>query len=119
MTANVNLLSPRLVLGRVQPDGSVLLSTDGYRFLQALTPKAVGSVTYNPANLADGAGTTTTVAATGAQTGQFALAAFSNPLQGITVTAWVSARDVVSVRFQNESGGAIDLASGTLSVRVL
>jgi hypothetical protein len=118
MTANVNLLSPRLVLGRVQPDGNVLLSTDGYRFLQALTPKAVGSVTYNPANLADGAGTTTTVAATGAQTGQF-VAAFSNPLQGITVTAWVSARDVVSVRFQNESGGAIDLASGTLSVRVL
>ncbi len=117
--SSVNILSPRLVLGRVQPDGNVLVSTDGYKFLQALTPKATGSKTYNPPNLADGDGTTTTVVATGAQTGQFALAAFSGDLQGITVTAWVSARDTVSVRFQNESGGALNLASGTLSVRVL
>jgi hypothetical protein len=35
------------------------------------------------------------------------------------VTAYVSAADTVTVRLQNESGGAIDLASGTLRVRVL
>jgi hypothetical protein len=77
-----------------------------------------GSATYDPANLADAAGVTTTVPVTGAALGDFACASFSNNLQGITLTAWVSAADTVSVRFQNESGGALDLASGTLRVRV-
>jgi hypothetical protein len=77
----------------------------------------VGSATYDPANLADGAGATTTVTVTGAALGDFAQASFSNDLQGITLTAWVSAANTVSVRFQNESGGALDLASGTLRAR--
>lgn len=79
----------------------------------------VGSAVFDPASLADGAGATTTVACVGAALGDFALASFSLALQGITVTAWVSAVDVVSVRFQNESGGVLDLASGTLRVRVI
>lgn len=77
-----------------------------------------GSSTYDPASLVDGAGATTTVTATGAAVGDFAEASFSNDLQGITLTAWVSAANTVSVRFQNESGGTLDLASGTLRVRV-
>ena len=76
------------------------------------------SVTYNPPSLADGTGATTTVTCAGAGLGDFAQASFSNDLQGITVTAWVSAADTVSVRFQNESGSTLDLASGTLRVRV-
>lgn len=75
-----------------------------------------GSATYDPPSLADGAGVTTTVAATGATLGMLASASFSLDLQGITVTAWVSAANTVSVRFQNESGGTVDLASGTLKV---
>jgi hypothetical protein len=78
-----------------------------------------GSATYDPGSLADGAGVTTTVTATGAALGDFALASFSLDLQGISVTAWVSAANTVSVRFQNESGGVLDLASGTLRVRVI
>lgn len=77
-----------------------------------------GSATYNPPSLADGVGTTTTVACTGAALGDFAHASFSLDLQGITLTAWVSSANVVSVRFQNESGGVLDLASGTLKVGV-
>lgn len=73
-----------------------------------------GSATYDPANLVDGAGVTTTVTVTGAALGDVAQASFSLDLQGITLTAWVSAANTVSVRFQNETGGAIDLASGTL-----
>jgi len=73
-----------------------------------------GTATYDPANLVDGAGVTTTVTVTGAATGEIAYASFSNDLQGIQLHAWVSAANTVSVRFQNETGGAIDLASGTL-----
>lgn len=76
-----------------------------------------GSATYDPANLADGAGATTTVTCAGAALGDYASATFSLDLQGITLTAWVSAANTVSVRLQNESGGPIDLASGTLKVR--
>lgn len=77
-----------------------------------------GSATYDPASLADGAGATTTVTVTGAKLGDYASATFSLDLQGITLTAWVSAANTVSVRFQNESGGTLDLASGTLRARI-
>ena len=73
-----------------------------------------GSATYDPPSLVDGDGATTTVTVTGAALGDFARASFSFDTQGITVTAWVSAINTVSVRFQNETGGTIDLASGTL-----
>lgn len=76
-----------------------------------------GSTTYDPPNLVDAAGTTTTVTVTGATLGMFASASFSLDLQGITVTAWVSAADTVSVRFQNESGGTLNLGSGTVTAR--
>jgi hypothetical protein len=77
-----------------------------------------GSKTYNPINIPDGFGSTTTVDVAGAVLGDFAIASFSLDLQGITLTAWVSAADVVSVRLQNESALAVNLASGTLRVRV-
>lgn len=76
-----------------------------------------GSATYNPPNLVDGDGATTTVTVTGAALGDFAEASFSLDLQGITLTAWVSAANTVSVRFQNETGGTIDLGSGTLRAK--
>lgn len=77
-----------------------------------------GSATFDPGNLADGAGETTTVTVTGAALGDFAQASFSLTTSGITITAWVSAANTVSVRFQNETGGALDIGSGTLRVRV-
>lgn len=82
-----------------------------------LTPLE-GSATFDPPSLADGAGTTTTVTVPGAALGNFASAAFSLATSGITITAWVSAANTVSVRFQNESGGTLDIGSGTLTARV-
>lgn len=78
-----------------------------------------GSATYDLASLVDGAGATTTVTATGAALGDFALVSHSLDLQGISCTAWVSATNTVSVRFQNETTGTLDIASGTIRVRVL
>jgi len=51
--------------------------------------------------------------------GDFVLVSLGVDLAGITVTGYVSAANVVSVRIQNESGGTLDLASTTVAVRVL
>lgn len=77
-----------------------------------------GTATYDPPNLVDGAGAMTTVTVTGAALGDMAAASFSLTTSGITITAWVSAANTVSVRFQNESGGALDIGSGTLKAWV-
>lgn len=100
------------------PHPVYLTQTEGDARYAQLSTVLIGSATYDPPSLADGAGTTTTVTCTGAALGGFARASFSLDLQGITVTAYVSAADTVAVRFQNESGGTLDLASGTLKVRV-
>ena len=97
-------------------DGRVLVYLNG---LGWQAEGAIGSATYDPPSLADGAGATTTLTVTGAALGDYALASFSLDLQGITVTAYVSSANTVSVRFQNESGGLLDLASGTLRARVV
>jgi hypothetical protein len=78
-----------------------------------------GTATYDPGSLADGAGVTTTVTVTGAALGDYVEGlSFSLDLQGITLTGYVSAADTVAVRFQNETTGALDLASGTLRAKV-
>lgn len=78
-----------------------------------------GSIVYDPASIADGTGVTTTVSVTGAALGDFVLVSFSLDLQGIILTGYVSAADTVSVRFQNETGAAISLESGTITAVVI
>lgn len=78
-----------------------------------------GSGTYDPASLNDGDGATTTITVTGVALGDLVHASFSLDLQGIILFAWVSAADTVSIRFQNESGGTVNLSSGTIQVRVI
>jgi hypothetical protein len=72
----------------------------------------------DPISLADGAGQTINVNAAGCRYKDFAMVSFDQDLLGITLTAWC-ATDVVKCRFQNETGGVIDLASGTLRVKVI
>lgn len=89
------------------------------RVLAPISTALTGSATYDPASLIDGAGATTTVTVTGAALGDYvAHASFSLDLQSITLTAYVSAANTVSVRFQNESTATVDLASGTIRVVV-
>lgn len=99
--------------GRSAPDGGRIV------FNRWAFTVLTGSATFDPSNLADGAVETTTVTVTGAALGDHVTASFSLDLQGITVTAWVSAANTVSVRFQNETGGPLDLGSGTLRARVV
>jgi len=77
-----------------------------------------GSKTYDPPSLNDGDTDTTTITVTGASVGQFVEVSFTQDLQGIDLTAWVSAADTVSCKFANRTGGTLNLSSGTLLVQV-
>lgn len=73
----------------------------------------------NLASLADGAGSSTTITVNGVALGDVVLGvAFGVDLSGMTVTAYVSAANTVTVRAQNESAGAVDLASTTVTLVV-
>lgn len=76
----------------------------------------VAGVTNDFANLVDAAGATLNVACPGAAVGDFALASLSVDNVDMVVSAYVSAPNVVSVRVQNETGGAVDLASCVVRV---
>ena len=89
-------------------------TTDGTLFSGGLE----SFITYDPPSMNNGTAATTTLTCTGAALGDLVSASFSQPLQDILVSAWVNSADTVAVRFQNNSGVTVDLASGTLRVRV-
>lgn len=91
------------------PSGTILRNNIGW--MEA-------SQSYDPPSIATSAGVTTTITCAGALLGDIVYCSFSNPLQGLVLTGWVSAENTVSVRFTNLTGSAIDLASGTLAVKV-
>jgi hypothetical protein len=73
------------------------------------------SATLNASSLLDGAGETNTIAVSGVKLGDIVLnVSMGVDVSGIAITPYVSAADVVSIRFQNESGGTLDLASTTV-----
>ncbi len=76
-------------------------------------------VTINPGSLADGAGSTSAVTVRGAALGDMVLVSTSVDLIDVTVTSYVQAADLVEIRFQNESAGVRDIASGTFRILVL
>ncbi len=99
----------------------VITTNDDERTLSDIlieAPPLRAELDFDPSNLADGAGESTTVTVTGAELGDEATVAFSNSTQGMLLMANVTAADTVTVRFQNETGGAINLGAGTLYVTV-
>jgi hypothetical protein len=76
------------------------------------------STTYDPPSINAGATLTLAVTVTGAVLGNYVIASFSNSLNSITLTAYVSAADTVTFAFFNGTASSIDLTSGTLRARV-
>ena len=77
------------------------------------------SATLDAGSLSDGAGETDTVAVPGVALGDIVLgASFGVDEAGLSVTGYVSAADVVSLRVQNESGGTVNLDSTTIKLVV-
>lgn len=101
------------------PNSTTLYTWDNFNVRRA--PNVLqGSIVWDPANLVDGAGeTSAAVTVTGAAVGNPVMVAPATvDLTGLTVTACVKGADEVRIRIQNESGGAIDLASDTWTVYV-
>lgn len=103
----------------------VLISGQTYMFVKSsglwriiTDPYIQASATYNPPNILAAGTTTTTVTVTGAVLGDFADVSFSLDLQGIVMTTYVNAADTATVVLFNPTAGALDLASGTVRVRV-
>lgn len=78
-----------------------------------------GSVTYDPPSIAAGATITTTITLAGAVVGDTVIASFNRYNADIEITAAVSAANVVTVKFKNTGAAAVDLASGTLTVKLI
>ena len=78
-----------------------------------------GTAVLDPANLADGIGVNLSITVTGAVVGDFVLVAPAVDLQGILMTASVISANTVEVRLQNETTGAINLASSTWKAKVI
>ena len=77
-----------------------------------------GSATWNPGDIADGDEEATEVTVTGAVLGDYAIASFSLDVSDLVLNAQVTAADTVTCVLSNNTGGAINLAQGTLYVRV-
>jgi hypothetical protein len=106
------------IIVKTSDEATILATWDSMDLTEA-EHRLEGSLVWNPGNLADGAGETSSgITVADAAFGDFVDVAAPYDLQGITATAYVSASNTVKIRVQNETGGAIDLASGTWKVRV-
>lgn len=78
------------------------------------------TLTWDPASVANGASTTTTLTAPGVKANVRASVRVFPPysLQGLICGAYVSADDTVTVVLNNNSGGAVNLGSGSWGVLV-
>ena len=99
---------------------SVVVRAGNDQFRGLYTSTFLVSATLNADDLADGAGDTDTVAVPGVALGDMVLSAsLAVDVAGLIVTAYVSAANTVSIRFQNETGGSVNLASATLRLVVV
>lgn len=75
--------------------------------------------TWDPASIADGNEVATEVTVPGANLGDFAFASFSLDVADLQLSADVTAANTVTAVLANNTGGNVDLSSGTLRVKVV
>lgn len=84
----------------------------------AFPPPLTSSTTWDPANLLTLTQDTKVIAVSGAALGMSVQPSFSNSIQGMTLTAFVDSANSVTAVLFNSTAGTLNLASGTLKVRV-
>lgn len=78
-----------------------------------------GSATWDAGSIADGDMVSTDITVTGAAVGDFVMASMGVDVVDLGVSAQVTATNTVTVTLLNNTGGAVDLASTTVRVRVI
>lgn len=110
---------PPLKSRLIAPDGTVSVTwLAWFNLLIKSTKILVAAADYDPPNIGAGAVSQATIGISGVRQGDFATASFDPANTGIVLLAQVTADDQVTVTFWNVTGGAINLAAGTLRVRV-
>ena len=88
--------------------------------LRAGMAQLAGSATWDPGSIADGNEEAKEVTVTGAALGDFVIGvSHTIDVADVTLTAAVTAADTVTCVLANNTGGAIDIATGTVAVRVI
>ena len=88
------------------------------RLVRQLDFTLQGSDTWNPGAIADGDEEAKEVTVTGAVLGDYAIASFSLDVTDLVLDAQVTVANKVTCVLENNTGGAIDLGSGTVRVLV-
>lgn len=79
----------------------------------------VGNASFGGATVADKGSAVVTVTVSGAIVGNAVAPAYSQDLQGMSISGYVSAADTVKIVFNNNTGGSVSLAAGTATANVL
>jgi len=78
-----------------------------------------GSDTWDPGNIGNGAEEAKEITVTGAALGDFVLVAFSLDVADLALVGAVTAADTVTAQLLNNTGGAVNLAEGTVTALVI
>ena len=73
---------------------------------------------YDPAAISPNTAISQEFTVTGALLGDFAVCSFNQSLAGLQMTSYVNASNKVTVVLFNPTAGTINLASGTLKIRI-
>tara|TARA_R100000008_G_scaffold51530_1_gene31014 strand:+ start:38 stop:640 length:603 start_codon:yes stop_codon:yes gene_type:complete len=115
--ASTGLVSDRTIGDGIKDTRRYYLE-EYFNQLPALNSYLQGSETKDWGSLSDDTELEEDVTVTGAAVGDFAVASMGVDTVAAQLTASVTAANTVTVVISNVSGGAIDLASATLSVKV-
>jgi hypothetical protein len=102
-------------LARIRVDGTLIIGGG-----REITKHFSATVVWDPPNLNDATQTTKDVTVTGVRLADnnTVTCGFTESLQGMLMTAYVSADDTVTAVLRNQTGGALNLASGNLTADV-
>lgn len=90
-----------------------------YKQLSVIPEQRPFTINYDPPSLATATQQSTTVTLTGAKLGDNINVSFNQPLQGTRMWGEVTAPNTVMVHHRNDTGVAVDLPSGTLTVKIV
>jgi hypothetical protein len=101
-------------------DGVTVIRTWNNYLIVEGQQRLEGSLIWDPGNLSAGAGeTSVAIPVADAELNDYVLVAAPYDLQGLTATAYVDATGSVKIRLQNGTAGAVNLVTGTWTVRIL